>query len=144
MINNIILIGRVGKEPEIRHLETNSVANFTLATTEKWTIKGETQEKTEWHNIVAWKNLADIAEKYIHKGDLVYVDGKMTSRQWKDKDGNTRYSYEVVAENIRNLSGKKQAEPPAGIYEKTGKLDKPIDKEQIQDDTPVDSDGLPF
>ncbi len=108
-VNKAILVGNVGKDPEVRYLEKNvAVANFTLATTERgYTTQNGTQvpEKTEWHNIVAWRGLAELAEKYIRKGSQLYIEGKIQTRSW-EKDGVKRYSTEIYAETIQ-LLGKK-------------------------------------
>lgn len=108
-VNKVILVGHAGKDPEIRYLDKNvAVANFTLATTERgYTLANGTQvpERTEWHNIVAWRGLADIAEKYIRKGSQLYIEGKIQSRNW-EKDGIKRVSTEIYAETIQ-LLGKK-------------------------------------
>lgn len=108
-INKVILIGNVGKDPEVRYLDKNvAVANITLATTERgYTMQNGTQvpEKTEWHNIVAWRGLAEVAEKYIKKGTQIYVEGKLQTRQW-EKDGIKRYTTEIYADTIQ-LLGKK-------------------------------------
>jgi len=107
-VNKVILVGRLGKEPEVRNLENGAaVANFSIATSEVYKDKttGERKELTEWHNIVMWRGLAEIAQKYLHKGDMVYVEGKLRTRSW-EKDGVTRYTTEVVADNMTMLSGK--------------------------------------
>lgn len=108
-VNKVILVGHVGKDPEVRYLDKDvAVANFTLATTERGrTLPNGTQipERTEWHNIVAWRGLADISEKYIRKGSQLYIEGKLQTRAW-EKDGIKRYSTEIYAETI-NLLGKK-------------------------------------
>ena len=104
-INKVILIGRLGKKPELRNLESGkSVANFSLATSEKY--KGE--EQTTWHNIVMWENVAEIAERYLDKGSLVYLEGKIQNRSYDDNDGNKRYVSEVVCFNMTMLGGKSQ------------------------------------
>ncbi len=108
-INKVILLGNLGKDPEVRYLEGGTaVANFTLATSENYKDKttGEKRTITEWHNVVVWRGLAEIAEKYLKKGNQVYVEGKLKTRQWQDKDGNNRYTTEIVAENMQML-GKK-------------------------------------
>jgi|ERR1035437_5613955 single-strand DNA-binding protein len=108
-VNKVILVGHVGKDPEVRYLDKDvAVANFTLATTERGrTLQNGTQvpERTEWHNIVAWRGLAEIAEKYIRKGTQLYIEGKLQTRTW-EKDGIKRYTTEIYAETI-NLLGKK-------------------------------------
>lgn len=106
-INKVILIGRLGKDPEVRNLDNgNSVANFTVATSESYKDKsGERKETTEWHNVVLWGKVAEIAQQYLHKGDQVYIEGKLTTRKW-EKDGQTRYITEVVGNNLTMLSSK--------------------------------------
>lgn len=110
-VNKVILVGNVGKDPDVRHLESGaSVASFTLATTERFKDRnngGEYQEQTEWHNIVCWRNLADIVEKYVVKGTQLYVEGKLRTRSWDDKTtGQKRYITEINADTIQ-LLGKK-------------------------------------
>ncbi|MAC95349.1 MAG: single-stranded DNA-binding protein [Flavobacteriales bacterium] len=107
-VNKVILVGNLGKDPEVRHLESGAVvANFPIATTETYKDKsGNRQEQTEWHNIVLWRGLAEIAEKYLRKGNQVYIEGKLRSRSWEDKDGNTRYITEVVGDNMTMLGSK--------------------------------------
>jgi single-strand DNA-binding protein len=109
MINKVILVGRLGKDPEIRHLENGAVvANFSIATSERYKAKdGDWQDKTEWHNIAAWRSLAEFSEKWLKKGGLVFIEGKIRTRSWEDKDKNKRYTTEVVADVIRKLDWKK-------------------------------------
>ena len=105
-VNKVILIGRLGKDPDVRNLENGAtVANFTLATSESYKDRttGEKKEVTEWHNIVLWRGLAEVAQKYLRKGDMVYIEGKLRTRSW-EKDGVTRYTTEVVADNMNMLS----------------------------------------
>lgn len=107
-VNKVILVGRLGKEPEVRNLENGAVvANFTMATSESYKDKttGEKKELTEWHNIVLWRGLAEISQKYLHKGDLVYIEGKLKTRSW-EKEGVTRYTTEIVADNMTMLGSK--------------------------------------
>ena len=108
-VNKVILVGNVGKDPEVRYLDKNvAVANFTLATTERgYTMQNGTQvpDRTEWHNIVAWRASAEYAEKYIRKGSQLYVEGKIQTRSW-EKDGIKRYTTEIYVENFQ-LLGKK-------------------------------------
>ncbi len=102
-VNKVILIGNLGKDPEVRHLENGaSVANFSLATSESYTDKntGQLVTNTDWHNIVVWRGLANIAEKYAKKGDKIYIEGKLKSRSYQDQDGVTKYITEVLGENI--------------------------------------------
>lgn len=107
-VNKVILIGNLGKDPEVRHLENGAaVANFPIATTESYKDKnGNRQDQTEWHNIVLWRGLAEIAEKYLRKGNQIYIEGKLRSRSWEDKEGNTRYITEVVGDNMTMLGGR--------------------------------------
>ena len=105
-VNKVILVGRLGKDPEVRNLENGAtVANFTMATSETYKDKttGEKKEITDWHNIVLWRGLAEIAQKYLHKGDMIYVEGKLRTRSW-EKDGVTRYTTEIIGDNMTMLS----------------------------------------
>ncbi len=102
-INKVILVGNLGKDPEVRTLESGvSVATFSLATSENYKDKnsGERKTLTDWHNIVVWRGLAEVAEKYLRKGSQIYLEGKLKTRSWQDKDENTRYTTEVVADNF--------------------------------------------
>jgi len=106
-VNKVILIGNLGRDPEVRRLENGGiVANFPIATTETYTdrVTGERKEITDWHNIVVWRGLAEVAEKYVRKGMKIYVEGKLRSRSWTDKDGNQRYTTEVLADNMTMLT----------------------------------------
>jgi single-strand DNA-binding protein len=109
-INKVILVGNLGKDPDVRHLEGGvSVANFTLAINEFYRDKqGARVERTEWHNISAWRGLAEVAEKYLRKGQQVYVEGKIRTRQYQDKENQTRYITEIIADEITMLSGRPQ------------------------------------
>src|SRR5260221_9739179 len=107
-VNKAILIGRLGKDPDVRTLESGAtVANFTMATSETYKDKttGERKEITEWHNIVLWRGLADVAAKYLHKGDMVYIEGRLRTRSW-EKEGVTRYTTEIVGDNMTMLGSK--------------------------------------
>ncbi len=110
-VNKVILIGNLGKDPEIRHLDNGrAVANFSLATSENYKNReGEKVSTTEWHNIVLWTPLAEIAEKYLNKGNQIYLEGKLTNRSYEDKDGNRKYITEVVGQNLTMLGGKGSA-----------------------------------
>lgn len=106
-VNKVILVGNLGKDPEIRMLESGTkVATFSMATTEKFKDKvtGEQRSQTDWHNIVMWRNMAELAEKYLRKGMQIYLEGKLRTRSWQDKDGNNRYTTEVVAESMVMMS----------------------------------------
>jgi len=106
-INKVILVGHLGKDPEVRHLEGGvAVASFPLATSETFNKDGRKVEQTEWHNIVMWRGLADVAAKFLQKGKLVYIEGKLRTRSFEDKEGIKKYTTEVVAENFTMLGRK--------------------------------------
>jgi len=111
-INKVILVGNLGKDPEVKTLENGAkVANFTLATSESYKNRdGQRVTQTEWHNIVLWRGLAEIAEKYLHKGNQVYIEGKIKTRSWDDKDGVKRYTTEILGDNLTMLGGRRDAE----------------------------------
>ncbi|MBP6090118.1 MAG: single-stranded DNA-binding protein [Crocinitomicaceae bacterium] len=146
-VNKVILIGNLGKDPEVRHLENGAVvANFSIATSESYTDKssGERKEVTDWHDIVVWRGLAEVVEKYVKKGYKVYIEGKLKKRSWQDKEGNTRYTTEIIADELSILS-----RPEGG--EKTGEQ-KPVYSSEGTPNTPNkidellsgDTDDLPF
>jgi single-strand DNA-binding protein len=106
-INKVILVGHLGKDPEVRYLEGGvSVTSFPLATSETFNKDGRKVEQTEWHNIVMWRGLADVAAKFLQKGKLVYIEGKLRTRSFEDKEGIKKYTTEVVAENFTLLGRK--------------------------------------
>ncbi len=110
MINKVILVGRLGQDPELR--ETNNgdaVANFAIATSRRWKdASGNNEEKTEWHQCTAWRKLAEVVGSYVKKGTLLYVEGRIEHNQWEDKEGNTRYGQNVVVHEMQMLEGKKE------------------------------------
>jgi single-strand DNA-binding protein len=110
-INKVILVGNLGKDPEIRALESGvKVAQFSMATTESYKDNsGNWQDQTEWHNIVMWRYLAERAEKQLHKGSQIYLEGKIRTRQWTDKENNTRYTTEIIADKFMML-GKREGQ----------------------------------
>ncbi|MBC8316344.1 MAG: single-stranded DNA-binding protein [Desulfobulbaceae bacterium] len=123
MINKAMLIGNLGSDPEVRYTQSGAaVANFTIATTEKWKGQdGQMQEQTEWHRIVAFARLGEICGEYLSKGSKVYIEGRIQTRKWADKDGNNRYTTEIVAKEMKMLDSKgassgstdySQQEPP--------------------------------
>ena len=107
-VNKVILLGNLGRDPELRFLPNgDAVCNFSIATTDSWKDKaGEKQEKTEWHNIVMYRKLAEIAGEYLKKGRLVYLEGRLQTRKWQTKDGQDRYTTEIVADNMQMLGGR--------------------------------------
>jgi len=110
-INKVILVGHLGKDPEVRYLEGGvSVTSFPLATSENYNKDGRKIEQTEWHNIVMWRGLADVAGKFLQKGKLVYIEGKLRTRSFEDKEGVKKYTTEVVAENFTMLGRKSDFE----------------------------------
>jgi single-strand DNA-binding protein len=127
MINKVILVGNLGRDPEIRYTANGAaVANFSIATSERWKDKntGEMQDRTEWHRIVAWGRLAEICGEYLSKGRQVYIEGRLQTREWEDKDGNKRYTTEVVANEMKMLGTRdtrestdafKQSAPPSQV-----------------------------
>lgn len=116
MINKVTLIGNVGAAPEVRFTQGGlAVATFTIATTEKWKKNGETQEHTEWHRIVAWQRLGEVCAEYLSKGSKVYIEGKLQTRKWKDKDGHDRYTTEIIAREMKMLSPRPSSEPSRSI-----------------------------
>ncbi|MGH9339291.1 MAG: single-stranded DNA-binding protein [Acidobacteriota bacterium] len=126
MVNKVILIGRLGRDPEMRYTASGTpVANFSLATNEFWSDNGERKERTEWHQVVAWSKLGEICTQYLSKGRLVYIEGRLQTREWDDRDGNKRRTTEVVALNMQMLNGGRGDESdrpgsPAGSAEESG------------------------
>lgn len=124
-VNKVILIGNLGKDPEVRTFEDGTkVANFSLATTETYKNKdGNKVDQTEWHRIVLWRGLADVAEKYLHKGESIYVEGKITTRKYTDKDGVERSIIEIVGDNMTMLGSRQKVgdySPPVEDTQKSG------------------------
>lgn len=111
-INKVILVGNLGKDPEVKTLESGAkVANFSLATSESYKGKdGQRVTQTEWHNIVLWRGLAEVAEQYLKKGNQVYIEGKIRSRSWDDKDGNKKYITEIQGDNLTMLGGRRDSD----------------------------------
>jgi len=109
-VNRVVLIGNLGKEPDIQYLEGNiAVAKFPLATTETYKDRtGTLVSQTEWHTVVLWRGLAELAQKYLHKGSLVYIEGRIRTRNWEDKDKNRRFSTEIVGDNLVMLDKRKE------------------------------------
>lgn len=114
-VNKVIVLGNLGKDPELRHLPNgDAVCNFSLATTESWKDKdGNKQDKTEWHNIVIFRKLAEIAGEYLKKGRPVYIEGRLQTRKWQDKEGKDRYTTEIVADQMQMLGSRDEAKEVA-------------------------------
>lgn len=160
-LNKVTLIGNLGQDPEVRSTSTGGrVANFSLATSRQWSGQGgDKQEKTEWHKVVAWNNskggtgLADVVERYCKKGDKLYVEGRIEYRSWQDKDGQTRYTTEIIANEIIMLSGRSGGGTEGGYSgakaaAAAGAGTKKDGKTESFDDVPAAFDGeeddLPF
>ena len=112
-LNKVMLIGNVGRDPDVRQRESGKVASFTLATTERFKGRdGQQQEKTEWHNIVVWGNLAGVVENFVHKGTQVYVEGKLQTRGYTDSQGNNRYITEINVASLQLLGRKEEQGKP--------------------------------
>jgi len=142
-VNKVILVGNLGKDPEIRNTtDGKKIANLTVATSDSWKDKqsGERKDKTEWHRVVIYNNnLADVAEKYLHKGSKVYLEGQLQTRKWQDKSGQDKYSTEVVLQNFHGeltiLDSKKDGENKGGNEDKSG-WDAPASAPDFDDDIP--------
>lgn len=149
-VNKAILVGFVGNDPEVRYLDSGTpVANFRLATSENYTNKsGEKVSQTEWHNVVLWRGLAEIAEKYVKKGTQVYIEGRIRTRSWDDRDGNKRYTTEIVADSMQ-LLGKRgegfgaDAPPPQHSANAAGSSSTSGSPENVSPE-PDGADDLPF
>jgi len=143
-LNKVMLIGRLGKDPEIRYTPDGSpVASFSLATSENWTDKsGTRQERTEWHNIVAWTRLADLSKRFLAKGRQVYVEGRIRTREWNDKDGNKRRTTEIIATQMVLLGSRPEgmeanAVPPSPVQ-------RAPEADQGVSDVSITDDDIPF
>jgi single-strand DNA-binding protein len=145
-VNKVILVGRLGKDPEVRNLENGAtVARFTMATSETYKDKttGERKELTEWHNVVLWRGLADIASKYLHKGDQVYIEGKLRTRSW-EKDGVTRYTTDVVGDEMTLLGSKQGGNSSQEYSSKTNNSSEEPRNSGAGAPADTSTDDLPF
>jgi single-strand DNA-binding protein len=139
-LNKVILIGNLGKDPEIRYTPSGvAMANFSLATTENWTKDGQKESRTEWHRIVAFRRLAEICGEYLSKGKQIYIEGKIQTREWEDKDGNKKYTTEIVASQMQMLGTRDMADAPKPSTAASKKSDIP---EPPYPDT--QDDDIPF
>ncbi len=141
MINKVILVGNVGKDPEVRHLENGTaVASFSLATSETYKDRdGNRQTRTEWHNIVLWRGLADVVEKYVKKGQMLYIEGRLTSRSYDGQDGNKKYITEIVANEMKMFPKGNSGSGSADNYEQ-----KHAPVESTVSEPDLETDDLPF
>ena len=141
-VNKAFILGRVGKDPQVSHINDTKKASFSMATTDRGYTKSDgtvIPDRTEWHNIVAWRSMAEVCEKYVHKGDLLYIEGKITNRSW-EKDGQTHYITEIVAEVVelfpKNQQGQQGAAPqPAPV---------PGNETELWEDPAPKTDDDPF
>ncbi len=134
MVNKVILIGNLGADPEVRYTQSGAaVANFNIATTEVWVKDGNKEERTEWHRIVAFSRLGEVCGEYLAKGSKVYIEGKIQTRQWDDKDGNKRYTTEIIAREMKMLSPKNQGGGQGGNYSQE---EPPLAEPVMGDDVP--------
>jgi single-strand DNA-binding protein len=116
-VNKVILIGNVGKDPEVKYAANgNAIANLTMATSETWKDKttGDTHDKTEWHRVVFYQKLAEIVGEYVKKGSKIYIEGKLQTRKWQNKEGHDVYTTEIIADMMQMLDGRKDVEQPEG------------------------------
>ena len=136
-VNKVILVGNLGRDPEMRHTQTGrAVCNFTLATNERWKDReGQQQERTEWHRLVVWDRLAEVCVEYLSKGKQIYVEGRLQTREWEDREGNKRYTTEITVTNMQMLG--RRSDP---AFEPTG--------DPSPDDAPAPAsngdDDIPF
>ena len=160
MINKVILVGNVGLDPEVRALESGvKVARIRLATTERYTDRqtNETKEQTEWHTVTLWRGLADVVDKYVHKGSQLYVEGSLRTREWTDKDNQKRYATEIVATDMKVLGRRPDAQPGQVANDYSAQPIQPVAAPVYQQPAPApapapaapvipqnDADDLPF
>lgn len=147
-VNKVILIGNVGKDPDVRYLDNNvAVATFSLATTERgYTLSNGTKvpDRTEWHNIVLWKGLAQTAEKYVHKGDKLYLEGKLKYRSYEDKNGMTRNITEIFVDSMEMLSPKGGTSHTNPVASSTSQVAENINSQSKETSAESSSEDLPF
>ncbi len=137
-LNKVILIGNIGKDPEVRYLESGvAIAKFPLATNDSYKNKdGSKVDQTEWHNIVVWRKTAEFAEKYLKKGSLVCVEGKIKTRSWEDKDGNKKYITEIIGDSLTILGRKGSDSPGADVSVESAEPSMPSAPDAPTDDLP--------
>ena len=151
-VNKVILLGNLGRDPELRFMPNgDAVCNFSIATTDSWKDKaGEKQERTEWHNIVMYRKLAEIAGEYLKKGSSIYVEGRLQTRKWQTKEGQDRYTTEVIADSMQMLGGRSiaaqsdkssdenfsQGSSPVKNHANTSNESSPTSFDEFEDDIP--------
>ncbi len=153
MVNRVILVGHLGGDPEMRYTSSGTpVTNFSLATNERWNNQdGERQERTEWHKIVTWSKLADISNQYLTKGQLVFIEGRIQTREWDDRDGNKRRTTEIIASDMRMMSPRSSDGPRQEQEQKQEQKQEPVgvaaeggNGREDQMDAGVTEDDIPF
>ena len=143
-VNKVILVGTLGQDPDTRYTPSNAaVANLSIATNESWKDKqtGEQKEKTEWHRVVMFNRLAEIATEYLRKGSQIYIEGKIQTRKWEDKDGNDRYTTEIVANEMQMLGGRSAGNTSSSSMNSTSSEEisspkNPQENDDFDDDIP--------
>jgi single-strand DNA-binding protein len=144
-VNKVILLGNLGKDPEVRYFPNgDAVCNVTVATSESWTDKasGEKKEKTEWHKVTFTKKLAEVVGQYLKKGSKVYVEGKLQTRKWTDKEGKDQYTTEIVAFDMQMLDGKSQGEARPAASTSARPAQQPA--QSASEEPPFEDDDIPF
>ena len=138
-VNKVILVGRLGADPEMKYTNSGTgICRFNIATSERWNDKeGQKQERTEWHRVVAWAKLGELCNEYLKKGRQAYIEGRMQTRSWQDKDGNKKYTTEVVANTVQFLGSADRSDNP-----KSDSL--PPDGPFLEETTDVKDDDIPF
>ena len=143
-VNKVILIGNLGRDPEIKKLDSGAtLASFSMATSENYTDKqsGKKIEQTDWHDVVLWRGLAEVAEKYLKKGTKIYIEGRLKKRSWQDREGNTRYSVEIIGNEMTILSRPETINNMKNPYTVENKLNENTPIDQMESDS---NDILPF
>lgn len=145
-VNKVILLGRLGQDPELKYTPGGSpVCNFSLATTESWTDKsGQKQEKTEWHRIVVWGKLAELCNQYLAKGRQAFLEGRLQTRAWDDKDGNKRYTTEILASTVQFIGGPSASTNNNANVDTSYAQSAPTQDYQIASDASFAADDIPF
>lgn len=145
-VNKVILLGRLGQDPELKYTPGGAaVCNFSLATTEAWTDKGgQKQEKTEWHRIVVWGKLAELCNQYLSKGRQAFVEGRLQTRAWDDKDGNKRYTTEIMAATVQFIGGATANTGSTSVDNSYSQAQPSANDYQIASDANFAADDIPF
>ena len=145
-VNKVILLGRLGQDPELKYTQGGApVCKFSMATSENWTDKsGQKQEKTEWHRIVVWGKLAELCNQYLSKGRQVFLEGRIQTNAWDDKDGNKRYTTEILASAVQFIGGPSASTNNASVDNSYNQAPAPAQDYQIASDASFAADDIPF